>query len=61
MVNEVRLKSRRSSHIPLHDACACSAHQRYDLIYITMLHFDTLAACAIMSPEVLKGLLLLLI
>lgn len=44
--NEVMQRSKRSSHIPLHNACVCSAHQHYELISI--LHFDTLTDCAIM-------------
>lgn len=58
MVSEVRPKSLRPSHIPLHNACACCAHQHYNLIYILL--FDTSTACVIMLSHILNVFSLLI-
>lgn len=58
MVSEVRPKCLRPSHIPLHNACACCAHQHHNLIYILL--FDTSAACVIMLSHILNVFSLLI-
>ena len=46
--NEVMQRSKRSSHIPLYNACVCGSYPHYDLICKVIPLFDALTGCAVM-------------